>query len=132
MMFFSKKKSKPNPDFIPPSEQPKKCEHKYKDFRWYLTWNITPSHYHIYIKEPYVCIYCGNRIDKVLTEYEGDNGNGGYKLVKELREKFPNQITSREIIEDEINDMILVDKEYLKWYNLLKNQSSIEPIKLQH
>lgn len=125
MAFWRKKQPQPEPTPVPE----KTCNHKYQDFPWYLTWNISPSSYHITVKEPYVCIYCGNRINKLLSEYKGGNGgNEGNRLLKELRETFKDKIEPQEIVEDKINDMVLVDEEYLKWYRLLR--SSPSPIKL--
>ena len=73
MRFFTRKKSNPNPSFIPPPVE-KKCEHKFQDFPWYIEgeegdngYTFAPW-YHLVIKEPYVCIYCGERHDKVLWE----------------------------------------------------------------
>ena len=50
----------------------KECQHKYKDFDWYITSNYyIDSHIlKVRIIEPYVCIFCGNRIDKELHAYE--------------------------------------------------------------
>lgn len=119
MGFFTKKK--PNPDFVPPPIQ-KKCEHKFQDFPWYLIWDLQYNRYLIKVVEPYVCIFCGERRDKVLASYTGTNYKEGEKLLNELRNRFDNHIKYQEEVEDMINDMLLVDPEYLKWYHLLREQ----------
>ena len=76
----------------------------------------------IKVIEPYVCIFCGERRDKVLASYTGTNYKEGDKLLNELRNRFDNHIKYQEEVEDMINDMLLVDPEYLKWYHLLREQ----------
>ena len=121
MRFFTKKKSNPNPSFVPPPVE-KKCEHKFQDFPWYLTWDIQYNRYMIKVIEPYVYIFCGERRDKVLASYTGTNYKEGDKLLNELRNRFDNHIKYQEEVEDMINDMLPVDPEYLKWYHLLREQ----------
>ena len=104
---------------------PKKCEHKYKDFDWYITSNyyLNTNILKIEIIEPYVCIFCGNRIDKVLHTYETvcdkDKIN---KKVKDFIEPYQSKLKERAFIEDEINDFILVDKDYIEAYMLIHNK----------
>ena len=57
MRFFTRKKSNPNPSFIPPPPVEKKCEHKFQDFPWFLTWDLQYNRYTIKVIEPYVCIF---------------------------------------------------------------------------
>ena len=126
MGFFNRSKKETLKEYIPSPSQPKKCEHKFQDFPWYLegeegghggwdTW------YHLTIKEPYVCIYCGERQDKVLwkiTRY-GDHKEA-LESLDEINEKFKDQIKHRAEIEDMINDMKLVDPQYLQYYHMLQ------------
>lgn len=115
MGFFTKKK--------PPIEQvEKKCEHKYQDFPWFLNWEIEGGRYIIKVIEPYVCIYCGQRENKVLAGYTGTGYQECPKLLNSLSSRFKDHIKSQEEVEDMINDMVLVDPEYLKWYHLLRDQ----------
>ena len=75
MGFFNRSKKEPTKQYVPAPPSPKKCEHKFQDFPWYIegeendggAYSFKPW-YHLVIKEPYVCIYCGERHDKVLWE----------------------------------------------------------------
>lgn len=101
------------------------CNHKYQDFPWYIDASSggNPNgrqYYRIKIFEPYVCIYCGKRIDKELwnisrygSEREGD------RIIDDLKEKFKGHIRHQAEVEDMINDMQLVDVEHLKYYHML-------------
>lgn len=116
MGFFTKKK----PVTEPSKPVEKKCEHKYQDFPWYLTWSVNTYDYTIEVHEPYVCIFCGDRIDKILSRYTGKGD--GQQLIEKLHCRFDNHIKHREEVEDMINDMVLVDPEYLKYYHMLREQ----------
>ena len=103
----------------PQSITPKICQHKYKDFNWYVTsvYNMDTNFLSFKIYEPYVCIHCGDRIDKLLDEKQW------YCESKEIAdEKHNNEIKnyplirSRAEIEDQINDMVLVDRAYIDIY----------------
>ena len=118
MKFFAKKKV----PVASPEPVEKKCEHKFQDFPWFLTWDLQYNKYTIKVIEPYVCIFCGERQDKILASYIGTNYKEGEKLLIQLRSRFDKHIKYQEEVEDMINDMILVDPEYLKWYHLLKEQ----------
>lgn len=118
MRLFTKKK----PIVEQPEPVEKKCEHKFQDFPWFLTWNLESNYYKIDVIEPYVCIFCGERKNKVLASYTGNNPKNGEKLLEQLHKRFDNHIKYQEEIEDMINDMTLVDPEYLKWYHLLHEQ----------
>lgn len=120
MKFFGKNKRPIESDPILPPE--KKCNHKFQDFPWFLTWDLQYNKYIIKVIEPYVCIFCGERQNKVLSSYTGTNYKEGEKLLNELHNRFDNHIKYQEEVEDMINDMILVDPEYLKWYHLLREQ----------
>jgi hypothetical protein len=108
-------------------KQPKehKCEHKYKDFPWYVestTYGNGFASFSITIKEPYVCMKCGDRIDKTLWSYRSQsNYKNGQKLFQEkmnsIIETYKDKIKDRAVIEDMINDMILVDRDYVEAYN---------------
>ena len=118
MRLFPKKQSKEvEPTFTPPAQ---KCQHKYQDFPWYLSYDISDYKYSISVIEPYVCIYCGERLNKVLSNYSGDTN--GWKHLEKISNRFTNKIYPQEEVEDMINDMVLVDKEYLKWYHYLRDQ----------
>ena len=128
MRFFNRSKKEVPKDFIPPplSPPPKKCHHKFQDFPWYIegeesghgNWD---AWYHLTIKEPYVCIYCGERQDKVLWEITRyGNHKEAIECLDSLTEQFKDRIKHRAEIEDMINDMKLVDPQYLQYYHMLQ------------
>ena len=98
------------------TSEPQECQHKYQDFPWYLEWGDST----VDVIEPYVCIYCGNRINKTLAHYTGVFRP--WEQAEALRKRFDNHVKYKEEVEDMINDMILVDPEYLKYYHLLHAQ----------
>ena len=105
----------------------KKCNHKFQDFPWYIEgeegdngYTFAPW-YHLVIKEPYVCIYCGERHDKVLWEIKRyGNHKEAVKALDDISEKFKDRTRHRAEIEDMINDMQLVDPQYLQYYHMLQ------------
>ena len=110
-----KKKQKPNL-WIKPMKHPSACQHKWKDFKWYIDakWNSDCFRGKIRIIEPYVCIFCKERKEIVLLE-EGFKSSVSFdKRVKELKIKYDEYLENRVIIEDQINDFQLVDREYLE------------------
>lgn len=128
MGFFNRSKKEPAKQYVPAPPPPKKCEHKFQDFPWYIEgeegsnkFYDFDSWYRLTIKEPYVCIYCGERQDKVLwkmTRY------GSHKEAVEtldaISNQFKDRIRHRAEIEDMINDMQLVDPQYLQYYHMLQ------------
>lgn len=113
MGFFKKKPS------------PKHCAHKWKDFKWYIeaTYYSSDNSFNIKIIEPYVCIYCKERKNVILkehnsvccTEREANN------IYNNWEKRYSGNLEDRAIIEDKINDMTLVDREYLELYDKVVN-----------
>ena len=128
MGFFNRFKKEPVKQYIPAPPQLEKCHHKFQDFPWYVEgeekgYNAYgfDNWYRLIIKEPYVCIYCGERIDKTLWEITRyGNHSEAVQALKEVNERFPTQIRYRAEIEDMINDMQLVDPQYLQYYHMLQ------------
>lgn len=125
MGLFWKKKVTQVVEPVVPAE-PQECSHKYQDFPWYIegTSNTDAyynrSYYTIKIIEPYVCVYCGKREDKVLWHIQRyGSEKEGQAIVDELKEKFKDHVRHRAEVEDMINDMKMVDVEHLKYYHLL-------------
>ena len=105
------KKKKTTNEFVPPE-----CDHKYKDFPWYMQYFwYGQGHGIITIKEPYVCIKCKKRIDKDLwaRRYENTKRTSFFEEVDKISEQFQDQLKPEPVVEDMINDMQLVDQEYL-------------------
>ena len=103
----------------------KVCEHKYKDFSWYLEgrYDVDSKTLTATIYEPYVCIHCGHRKDIVLDEtcrypvsfQEAD------KLFADFKEMYKDKLKEKAYVEDEIHDMMLVDRSYIDIYMALHN-----------
>lgn len=119
------KKKKPNPEYIPPATQKKECDHKYRDFSWYAlgSYNVATKTYTGKIFEPYVCIHCGHRKDVLLEDT--CRWPMSYEETKEAHDQFQEpykeQLKERAFVEDEINDMLLVDRSYINFYLTLQN-----------
>lgn len=99
----------------------KLCNHKWKDFNWYIDATYFPednNRLEIKVVEPYVCIFCKQRKDVILTNYNTivDSQSNAVKICDKLKEQYKGKISDRAFVEDEINDMILVDREYLDLY----------------
>lgn len=93
------------------------CKHKYRDFPWYVEGSYDNDYYHykIYVKEPYVCVWCGDRKDKVLQHIERTGSKEDcLKELEALKKEYKSYVMRRAIIEDMINDMQLVDRDYLR------------------
>lgn len=103
--------------------QPLPCNHKWKDFNWYLEYSYDSSHYLDYkIIEPYVCTICHERKNVVLSHHHLDLSSRREikdKLSK-LYATFP-KLRHEEEVEDEINDFIMVDRQYLTILETLSN-----------
>ena len=129
MGLFSRKKKKEPPIEPQVPAAPPECKHKWKDFDWYVEWKYIPcmtdngmiitkrenyGELDIKVKEPYVCIWCKKREDKILRSIHFDEIG-----EKEAKERFDEirknpHVRPREEIEDEIADMEhSIDREYL-------------------
>lgn len=112
MGFLKKKKIEETPE--------PECKHKYRDFPWYLTAVQNHSGCTISIIEPYVCVWCGNRRDVVLHELFKDSSmyknltKEATSTIKYFEEIYKDQLQPRAVVEDQINDMKLVDRDYLR------------------
>ena len=126
MAFWNRKKIEatvtPNKDMLygPDLKKPT-CAHKYRDFHWYIEGEYrahSPSMFSIRIIEPYVCVWCGDRKNQVLQEIvrEGNMASKSemVEVTKSLMDTYGDKIRPRAFVEDEINDMQLVDRDYLR------------------
>ena len=110
-----------------PTEQPK-CVHKWRDFDWYLEFDSSKKNRFKYtIIEPYVCIHCGAR--KNVTLESGtmclDDGDTTSSVLEDFNDQYP-RIKPKAIVEDEINDSILVDREYLRIADYLSGRGRLD------
>lgn len=119
-MLFKKKSNKPE-------KTAKTCFHKYKDFPWYVA--VTnyykdsfSERWRVDIVEPYVCVHCGDRKDMVLAQYiDFYDKKSADKAANAIKIEYADHIQDKAIVEDMVNDTILVDQQYLKFYEMVKN-----------
>lgn len=107
-MFF-RKKNETIKEVVPPE-----CDHKWKDFKWYIRVDRPLDSYTLKILEPYVCIHCKKRKDIVLFQEQIRGREQVDKRVEELVSFYKDYLQDIAILEDEINDFQLVDRDYLK------------------
>lgn len=106
--------------------EPPKCQHKWRDYDWYMeyTFDRNPGlncwilSYKIF--EPYVCTLCHDRNNVRLEEGRTSVASKDdlAMALSKIMSLYP-KIKARAIVEDEINDDIHVDREYLKWADFL-------------
>lgn len=114
----------------PPEPQP--CQHKYKDFPWYTesTYFTDIRRIECTITEPYVCVLCGHRKNIVLNRLWADNlsKKDAVAYIAEHTEVFANHMKPKEVVEDMIADMQLVDRTFLEVVGL-SDQPSVPRLK---
>ena len=115
---FSKRPKKSEKKVDPPIRE---CKHKYKDFPWYTNgkYNYDTKVLDISVIEPYVCIHCGHRKDVVLDHfsrifYDFAEAEKFYEDFQDSQ--YTDKMKPRAIVENMINDMVLVDQQYLDIY----------------
>lgn len=98
------------------------CKHKYKDFPWYISYETYEDtfeiKYTVKIKEPYVCLLCGNRIDKTLYSLSKLTKREAEKCIDEFSDMYKDRIQDTAIVEDMVNDCQLVDRAFVESYEL--------------
>lgn len=96
---------------------PTPCNHKYKDFHWYTEVSYDEENYSfpytVAIIAPYVCVKCKERRNEILHEYNFKTKSSAFKCEEKFAKEFPDHIRPLLLIEDEIKDMQLIDREYL-------------------
>ena len=108
MLFRRKKK----PEII----EPPPCKHKWQDFPWYCTYSTSYGELDVTIKEPYVCIYCKERKDVVLlhNHYSRATQQEIQRKLTEVRNAYRDHLEDMAIVEDQIHDFQLVDRQWLE------------------
>ena len=93
------------------------CNHKYRDFHWYINTFYDPDYglypYGVKVIAHYVCVKCKDRRNEILMERNLKTSEKAFKCQAELEKKYPDHIRPQLLVEDEIKDMQLVDREYL-------------------
>ena len=112
---FRFKKEKPQP--------PPQCDHKWQDFPWIIHGLYDPVCHcvRVTITEPYVCIHCGERKDVTLYNKTkiATSQDKADDIYMKVYETYKDHIEDKAVVEDMIADMQLVDREYLKYYNIV-------------
>lgn len=109
-------------DRPPLAPMPKECQHQWQDFPWYVegTYHIEEGYFECQIIEPYVCVLCKKRENKVLMEYHHQaTEKEADKFIDGLRKRFKGKILHQIEVEDMINDFLMVDRDYLHGYHLV-------------
>lgn len=102
------------------------CKHKYRDFPWYIeashfTGRYGTTRYEINIIEPYVCVFCGDRQNKVLKHIERFGSYGECEeTVNSIQKVYADHIQDKVLVEDAIADLQLVDRDYLRALAIIK------------
>lgn len=96
--------------------------HFYRDFPPYIIWNFDGDNPYIKIKEPYVCCYCHERVDKILQSYSWNHHvkwDQFDKALEQIKKEYKDIIKPIAVVEDMVNDAIMVDRQKLNiWDNL--------------
>ena len=113
MFSFFKKKIK----------QPTACNHKWKDFPWFDVYgqDSVTGNYFFRIMEPYVCIKCKERRDKMLMQITSNSMEERDMMLAEYKKKYKDKLLDMAEVEDMVQDEILVDREYLKLLEQFEN-----------
>jgi len=94
------------------------CSHKFRDFHWYVEGTAYVHHFEMKIVEPYVCVWCGHRKNVILQSFYQEHVDNPrqemVEITKSLLDTYGDRIQPRAFVEDEINDMQLVDRDYLR------------------
>lgn len=126
MAFWNKKKKT-----LPPSPSP--CRHKWMDFPWYYEakYMRDTKFFHAKIIEPYVCIHCKERKNIILKEISSYISlKDANDVIESWQKTYKDKIQDKAIVEDMINDMQLVDREYLAIAHSLQHPDSTNSPKI--
>jgi len=115
-LFNRKKQDAAIPQLIPTAPR---HVHTWKDFPWYmrLEWNEIQQTASYRIYEPYVCITCGERQDKLLEQQSCSKigREARLKLYADVEAKYAKYLQPIAVVEDMINDVLLVkDRAHLE------------------
>ena len=102
-------------------------KHLYRDFPPYTVYDWNGSHEpsYIFLKEPYVCVYCGKRKDVELEkwtyrEWSFDNFLDEYH---NFQKRYDSITKPHGVVEDMVNDAIMLDREKLKCWDQIHGYS---------
>ena len=107
--------------FFKKKNEPKVCNHKWKDFPWYSLYGCENGKYYFNIYEPYVCIKCKERRDELLMRMNCTTSEERDRKLEEYHEKYKNKLLDLVEVEDMVKDEQLVDRDYLKLLEQYEN-----------
>ena len=108
------------------SPKPIECVHKYREFDWYKQTSMEILGYNsnhephgrstVKIYKPYVCIHCKNRKDILLDETTRADITWTElkELDDEISKRFEKWLKPQAVVEEEVSDFQIIDREYLK------------------
>lgn len=121
---FRKRKDHEPPALI----EPPPCSHKWKDFPPYMMTSFDEGrgYFHLTIAEPYVCIYCKEVKEMTLEdiEYMDLTTKEALAIQKEYEERYHGFIMPQAKVMDLVNDEKLVDRQWLKYSDILRGRES--------
>lgn len=132
MGLFSRKQKKNNAwdnisdgegSLAPTPEKPRECNHKWQDFPWYIEgqYYVDKHFYEFDIIEPYVCLLCHKRENKVLAHVARQgNSDDADKMVAQLVKQYDGKVKHKAEVEDMIQDTIMIDPGFLKYFYLMR------------
>lgn len=120
MNWFKKKKDAEPTTIV--EFQPQPCTHTWQDFPWYIEDDYSNGTSEVWIKEPYVCIHCGERKDETLCHRKtsGFSHMQHMQRLKDWANEYKDHIKPRPIVEDMIYDTKYVDRERLQRFKKYK------------
>ena len=96
---------------------PPPCNHKWQDFPWYMDtfFDDGDGTLDIEIIEPYVCVHCLERKNVVLFKESWSEMKPREidDTIKHYKQLYADHLQPHAIVEDQIHDMQMVDREYL-------------------
>lgn len=146
MSWFKRKKQQTQESSPIISSEPVECQHKWRDFNWYLVtyWEPYWDNYKrknsdkgtlkIDVIEPYVCYLCKERENHSLHHHQFKNvtEDEAFDLIEKVKEKYKNHISERAEVEDQILDMQKeIDRDFINMWALYhpeKFGSTINPL----
>ena len=122
MNWFRKKKNTEPTPIIEFAQTPQPCTHTWQDFPWYIEDAFSDDVSEVWIKEPYVCIHCGERKDEILYHRRTTDMSHSQHLqrLKDWAEEYKEHVLPRAVVEDQVYDMKYVDRERLQRFKNYK------------
>ena len=116
MCLFNKRKQSSHITTEPKAKL--ECNHKYREFPWYkyMTYNTDSNSMSLVIYKSYVCIHCRKRKDVELyhTDRVDLSWEEALKVSDEYKERYKGKLMDYALVEEQIADFQLIDREYLK------------------